>query len=154
AAQDAARSQGSAGEHGRRENADVRGRARARALRCAGRPEDPARRGRQRLPVVVGHSRHRSEHTVSNAEVRLMIVLKKAIPRRTVLRGLGAAVALPLLDSMVPVFTAIGRTAAAPIKRFGVVYVPNGVVIQKWTPAAEGAGFEFTPILKPLEPFR
>ena len=83
-----------------------------------------------------------------------MIVTKKAIPRRTILRGLGAAVALPLLDSMVPAFTALAKTAARPIKRFGVVYLPNGVIIDKWTPAAEGAGFEFTPILKPLEPFR
>jgi hypothetical protein len=83
-----------------------------------------------------------------------MIVTKKAIPRRTVLRGLGAAVSLPLLDGMVPALTAMARTAARPLKRFGVVYLPNGVVIDKWTPAAEGAGFEFTPILKPIEPFR
>jgi Protein of unknown function (DUF1552) len=83
-----------------------------------------------------------------------MIVSKKTIPRRTVLRGLGAAVALPLLDSMVPAFTPIVKTAAQPLKRFGVVYVPNGVVIEKWIPAAVGTGFEFSPILKPLEPFR
>jgi len=83
-----------------------------------------------------------------------MIVTKKAIPRRTILRGLGAAVALPLLDGMVPAFTALARTAAAPIKRFGVVYLPNGVIIDKWTPASVGSGFEFTPILKPLESFR
>ena len=55
---------------------------------------------------------------------------------------------------MVPAFTALVKTAAAPIKRFGVVYLPNGVVIEKWTPSAVGAGFQFTPILKPLEPFR
>jgi hypothetical protein len=83
-----------------------------------------------------------------------MIVTKRAIPRRTILRGLGAAVALPLLDGMVPALTALTQTAARPIKRFGVVYLPNGVVIENWTPAAEGAGFEFSPILKPLEPFR
>jgi hypothetical protein len=83
-----------------------------------------------------------------------MMVKKTAIPRRTVLRGLGAAVALPLLDSMVPAFTPVARTAAQPLKRFGVIYVPNGVVIDQWTPAAEGAGFAFSPILKPLEPFR
>ncbi len=83
-----------------------------------------------------------------------MFITKKAIPRRTVLRGIGATVALPLLDGMVPALTAMSRTAAQPIKRFGVVYIPNGVVIQKWTPAAEGAAFEFSPILKPLEPFR
>ena len=83
-----------------------------------------------------------------------MIITKKAIPRRTVLRGLGATVALPLLDGMVPALTALTRTAAQPVKRFGVVYVPNGVVISKWTPAAEGSAFELTPILEPLAPFR
>ena len=83
-----------------------------------------------------------------------MIITKKAISRRTVLRGLGAAVALPLLDGMVPALTALSRTAARPIKRFGVVYVPNGVVIDAWTPTTDGVGFDFKPILKPLEPFR
>jgi hypothetical protein len=83
-----------------------------------------------------------------------MIVTRKAIPRRTVLRGLGAAIALPLLDAMVPAFTAVVRTAAQPFKRFGVVYLPNGVVIDKWTPGAEGTAFDFSPILKPLEAFR
>ena len=83
-----------------------------------------------------------------------MIVTRKAIPRRTLLRGLGAAVALPLLDGMAPALTALSRSAARPVRRFGVVYVPNGVVIDQWTPATTGAGFEFTPILKPLEPFR
>ena len=83
-----------------------------------------------------------------------MIITKKAIPRRTVLRSIGATVALPLLDGMVPAMTALAQTPARPIKRFGVVYVPNGVVIDQWTPATDGAGFEFSPILKPLEPFR
>ncbi|MEE8130134.1 MAG: DUF1552 domain-containing protein, partial [Vicinamibacterales bacterium] len=82
-----------------------------------------------------------------------MIITKKAISRRTVLRGLGAAVALPLLDGMVPALTALSRTAARPIKRFGVVYVPNGVVIDAWTPTTDGVGFDFKPVLKPLEPF-
>ena len=62
-----------------------------------------------------------------------MIITRKALPRRTVLRGIGATVALPLLDGMVPALTALSRTAARPIRRFGVVYVPNGVVIDKWT---------------------
>jgi hypothetical protein len=83
-----------------------------------------------------------------------MIVTKKALPRRTILRGLGATLALPLLDGMVPALTALSRTAANPVRRFGIVYLPNGVVIKKWTPDAEGAGFEFSQILKPLEPFR
>ena len=83
-----------------------------------------------------------------------MMITRKAIPRRTVLRGLGASVALPLLDGMVPAFAAIRRTAAAPIRRFGVVYVPNGMMMPHWTPATEGAGFEYPTIMQPIEPFR
>ena len=84
----------------------------------------------------------------------MMIITKKAIHRRTLLRGTGAAIALPLLDSMVPALTAFTKTPASPALRFGVVYVPNGIVMPDWTPSKEGSGFEFTPILKSLEPFR
>lgn len=83
-----------------------------------------------------------------------MIVTKKRIPRRTVLRGIGASVALPLLDGMVPALTALSKTVARPLQRFGVVYVPNGVVINEWTPKSDGSAFEFPSILQPLEPFR
>ncbi len=83
-----------------------------------------------------------------------MIITKKALPRRTVLRGLGATLALPFLDGMVPALTATRRTAAAPVRRFGVVYLPNGVVIDQWTPAVDGLDYELSPILKPLAPFR
>jgi hypothetical protein len=83
-----------------------------------------------------------------------MIVTKKVIDRRTVLRGLGVTVALPLLDAMVPALTAFQKTAAKPVTRFGAVYVPNGIMMPQWTPSAEGSAFDFTPILKPLEPFR
>jgi hypothetical protein len=83
-----------------------------------------------------------------------MIISRKAIDRRTVLRGLGAGVALPLLDAMVPALTAFQRTAAKPVNRFGAVYVPNGMMMPQWTPSGEGSTFEFSPILKPLEPFR
>jgi hypothetical protein len=83
-----------------------------------------------------------------------MIITKKALPRRTILKGLGAALALPLLDSMVPALTAQRKTAASPINRLGIVYVPNGIVMEQWTPAADGAAFEFTPTLRPLEPYR
>src|SRR5690242_4224084 len=79
-----------------------------------------------------------------------MIITKKHLNRRTFLRGLGAAVALPVLDSMIPAAT---KGAAAPV-RLGFVYVPNGIIMNKWTPAAEGAGFEFMPSMKPFEPFR
>jgi len=83
-----------------------------------------------------------------------MILTRKAINRRTVLRGLGAGVALPLLDAMVPSLTAFQKTAAKPVNRFGAVYVPNGMMMPQWTPSGEGSAFEFSPILKPLEPFK
>jgi hypothetical protein len=83
-----------------------------------------------------------------------MIITRKAIPRRTVLRGLGATLALPLLDGMVPALTALQKTAARPVNRFGVMYVVNGMIMNQWTPAAEGAGYELTPTLSALAPFR
>jgi hypothetical protein len=79
-----------------------------------------------------------------------MIITKKAIDRRTVLRGLGAALALPMLDAMIPALSA----APKPVNRFGAIYVPNGINMSTWTPKIEGSGFEFTRSLKPLEPFR
>ena len=63
-----------------------------------------------------------------------MIITKKAIPRRSVLRGIGATLALPLLDGMVPALSAIRTTAARGMRRFGVVYVPNGMAMEHWTP--------------------
>src|SRR4029450_2996169 len=83
-----------------------------------------------------------------------MIITRKAIPRRAVLRGLGATVALPLLDGMVPALTALAQTPARPINRFGVMYVVNGMIIENWTPAAEGATYELTPTLAALAPYR
>ena len=83
-----------------------------------------------------------------------MIISKKAIPRRTILRGIGATLALPLLDGMIPALTAASKTVAKPINRFGVVYVPNGMIMPNWTPAADGAAFDFTPTLSALAPFR
>jgi hypothetical protein len=83
-----------------------------------------------------------------------MIVTKKAISRRTVLRGLGTTVALPLLDAMVPALTALQKTPAAPVRRLGVVYHPNGVIYENWLPKGTGRDFALSPILEPLEPFR
>ena len=83
-----------------------------------------------------------------------MFVTKKHLPRRTFLRGMGVTMALPLLDAMIPARTLLAQTAALPKTRLGFVYVPHGAIMDKWMPASEGAGFEFTPILKPLEPFR
>jgi len=81
-----------------------------------------------------------------------MIVSKKSLPRRTFLRGLGTTLALPLLDSMIP---ALGSASAAkPIVRLGYVYHPVGMILDKWIPATEGTGFEITPTMKALEPFR
>ncbi len=79
-----------------------------------------------------------------------MIVTRKSLPRRTFLRGMGVALALPMLDAMTPALT----PAAKPVVRLGFVYVPNGVIMDKWTPLAEGANFEFKSTLKSLEPFR
>ncbi len=70
------------------------------------------------------------------------------------MKGVGVSLALPLLDSMIPARTLLAQTAAKPLPRLGFVYVPHGAIMDKWTPTAEGGGFEFTPILKPLEPFR
>src|SRR5215469_6876355 len=83
-----------------------------------------------------------------------MFAMKRHISRRTVLRGMGAAVALPFLEAMVPAFTPAARTAANPLTRFGAVFVPLGERPGYWTPAKVGSDFEFTPILKSLEPFR
>src|SRR5574339_941760 len=83
-----------------------------------------------------------------------MFITKKSLPRRTFLRGMGASLALPLLDSMIPARTLLAQTAAKGVPRIGFVYIPHGAIMAQWTPAAEGAGFEFTPILKPLERFR
>src|SRR6202011_4047076 len=103
-----------------------------------------------RLPLVVGYFGNCEERTISNEEVRFMIVMKKAISRRAVLRGLGASVALPLLDAMIPALTA----SVKPIRRLGVVYHPNGVIYDKWLPSGAGAGFELSPTLAGLQPFR
>ena len=87
-----------------------------------------------------------------------MIVTKLALPRRTFLRGLGAAVALPLLDAMVPAFSTTAKTASAPVRRLGFIYVPNGVAMNDalnyWTPKGAGETFEFSPVLSPLTPYR
>src|SRR5688572_25298429 len=83
-----------------------------------------------------------------------MFITKKHLSRRTFLKGAGVSVALPLLDSMVPALTAQSQTAANVAPRLAFVYVPHGAIMDKWTPKTEGAGFEYTPILKPLEPFR
>jgi hypothetical protein len=83
-----------------------------------------------------------------------MFISRLSLPRRTFVRGMGVALGLPLLESMVPALTAMAKTPATGKPRLGFVYVPHGVIMDDWTPTAAGANFEFTPILKPLEPFR
>jgi hypothetical protein len=81
-----------------------------------------------------------------------MIITKKALPRRTFLRGVGATVALPLLDAMIPSLTALAQTPANPVRRLGFVYIPMGSHIANWTPPGEsGALTELSPSLSPLE---
>src|SRR5262245_38929222 len=77
----------------------------------------------------------------------------KALPRRTVLRGLGASLSLPLLDAMLPAFATRAR-AATTAHRFLAFYVPNGMAMEYWTPKGEGRDFELSPILEPFAPFK
>lgn len=83
-----------------------------------------------------------------------MLITKKHLSRRALLKGAGVSLALPFLDSMLPAQTPLAKSAAKPFSRIGFVYLPHGAIMNQWTPEQEGAGFEFTRILKPLEPFR
>ncbi|MEO8096347.1 MAG: DUF1552 domain-containing protein [Acidobacteriota bacterium] len=83
-----------------------------------------------------------------------MFITKKHLDRRTFLRGAGAAVALPLLDAMIPANTALAQTAAAGKPRMGFIYFPHGAIMNQWTPTAEGKDFEMPTILKPMEQYR
>jgi hypothetical protein len=84
----------------------------------------------------------------------MTVLIGKALPRRTVLRGLGASLSLPLLDAMLPAFSSRARAATTPAHRFLAFYVPNGMAMEYWTPKGEGGDFELSPILEPLAPFR
>jgi hypothetical protein len=84
----------------------------------------------------------------------MTFITRKYLSRRTVLRGAGVALALPLLDAMIPAATALAATAAAPKPRLGFIYFPHGAVMEKWTPSTTGRDFAFTPILEPLAPYR
>ena len=79
-----------------------------------------------------------------------MVITKRALPRRTFLRGVGATMALPFLDAMVPALSA----ASKPAPRFAAVYFGNGANMFDWTPPTDGTGFQFSPTLTPLEPYR
>lgn len=82
-----------------------------------------------------------------------MIVTRRHVPRRTFLKGMGAVIALPVLDAMTPAFAAPARLAKSPL-RLAFTYVPNGITMADWTPKGEGLAFEFSRVMKPLERFR
>ena len=83
-----------------------------------------------------------------------MIIAKMALPRRTFLRGVGATLALPFLDAMVPAVapSTATRAATTPAKRLGFIYIPNGANMAKWTPVTDGTRLELSPSLSPLAP--
>ena len=83
-----------------------------------------------------------------------MIITKKVISRRAMLHGMGSMLALPLLDAMVPALEAKPAQSGKPIHRFGVMYIPNGMIMNKWTPVLDGTAYEFSPTLSSLAPFR
>jgi hypothetical protein len=83
-----------------------------------------------------------------------MFLTRKHLSRREVLKGAGAAIALPLLDAMIPAGTALAQTAAKASPRLGFVYFPHGALQDQWTPISTGREFEFPFIVKPLEPMR
>ncbi len=83
-----------------------------------------------------------------------MFITRKHISRRTLLRGAGAAIALPLLDAMIPASTALAQTAAKPKPRMAFIYFPHGAVMSRWMPKETGSAFEMSPILKPLTPYK
>src|SRR6516162_2124414 len=83
-----------------------------------------------------------------------MAFLTKSLPRRTVLRGIGTTLALPLLEAMLPPFSGRARAATKPVSRFLAFYTPNGMAMEYWTPKAEGKDFDLPPILEPLAPYR
>src|SRR5437879_5557106 len=83
-----------------------------------------------------------------------MMIFKKSIPRRTFLRGAGTALALPLLDAMFPAFGSPAETVSKTATRLSFFTVPNGIIMEKWRPAAVGSGYELTPILQPLTDFK
>ena len=83
-----------------------------------------------------------------------MIIMKKALPRRTFLKGVQAALALPLLDAMIPAATALAKTPAKPVRRLGFVFIPMGCDHARWTPAGQDTLGELSPILAPLAPVK
>src|ERR1700733_12176881 len=83
-----------------------------------------------------------------------MIITRKSVSRRAILRGLGAAIALPVLDAMTPALFAASTLSAAAPRRMAFMYVPNGIIMNQFTPATEGADYQITRLLEPLAAYR
>ena len=84
----------------------------------------------------------------------MRLITKKHLSRRTVLRGMGTALSLPLLDSMLPAQTPLAQTAANPQIKLGLCFIPHGAVIANWTPIGEGTDYEMSRTLAPIKPYR
>ena len=121
-----------------------------------GHSQDRAGRGARRLQMVVSRARDREEHAVPDEEISgaMMIITKKALHRRTVLRGLGHRRWRCRFSTRWCRRSPRAQTRAKPPTRLSIVYLPNGIMMDKWTPDAEGAGFALKPILEPLAPFK
>src|SRR5439155_2244927 len=123
----------------------------------AGIEENRCRRGDESIPVLGPGSGDRQKFAIPNETGRarkIMINTGKHLSRRTMLRGLGVSIALPMLDSMVPALAAPARLAGQTPVRLGFTYVPNGMCMADWNPKTPGKDFEITPILKQFEPFK
>src|SRR4029079_10712721 len=118
-----------------------------------GRPENRSG-GAAAKPSIFIHRRwHRREHAVSHEKSFMNFITKKFMPRRTFLRGVGATMALPLLEAMIPAATPLSKTAAQPVRRLGFVFMPMGCDESRWTPPGDTLE-ELSPILKSLAPVR
>src|SRR6185503_7366759 len=126
---------GSVRQHAVDEAAHLRNRPRRGILRRSGAAEDHEGCRTAQLPLVGSGTRYRQKHAIPDEEDErvMMIITQKAIPRRTMLKAAGAALALPFIDAMVP---ALAQTPKAP-NRLSVVYLPNGVMMNNWTPDKE-----------------
>src|ERR1051326_1837137 len=125
----------------RRKTYDLRVGPRAGVLRSACAAGCSAAVRAEQLPDVRYDRSYCGKRAISNEkDLRTMIITKKAIPRRMFVRGLGVTLSLPLLDSMIPALSA----GTKPVVRLGFIYHPTGAIQKRWTPEAEGAGFEFS----------
>src|SRR5262249_50838732 len=150
--------------YGHRKAFGVRPRTPRRILRSSGHSPDRSRCCGARLSLVFIDCGNRQEPHILDAYraersgkligAHMNFLTSKTLPRRTMLRGMGATLALPFLEAMLPLFVGSARAAAKPVNRFLAFYTPNGMAMEYWTPKGEGTAFELSPILEPLAPFR